>query len=59
MLKGFDKLFLGAAFASFLLSVALWFLLNKDYGMFVGLWVPSILGLWAGIRVCVAERRAG
>jgi hypothetical protein len=32
-------------------SVSLWFLVNHDYGVFVGLWVPSILALWAGMRV--------
>ena len=32
-----------AAFASFLLSVSLWFSGDRDQGLFVGLWVPSIL----------------
>jgi len=35
--------FVTAAGASFLLSVYLWFSGNKDEGVFVGLWVPSIL----------------
>ena len=34
---------LGAAFVSFLLSVTLWFTGSHDQGLFVGLWVPSIL----------------
>lgn len=39
-------LFLVAAFASFLLSVSLFFLAGeKSQGIFVGLWVPSILSL--------------
>ena len=46
-----DLPFLIAAFASFLASVGLWFLVNPDYGLFVGLWVPSILVLWVGVRV--------
>lgn len=29
---------------SFLLSIYLWFFLDKQQGLFVGLWVPSILG---------------
>lgn len=41
--------FLFAAFVSFLLSVGLWFLgdpeVSKLQGIFVGLWVPSILSL--------------
>jgi hypothetical protein len=32
-----------AAFASFVLSVTLWFTGNEQQGIFVGLWVPSIL----------------
>ena len=32
-----------AAGASFLFSISLWFSGSKDEGMFVGLWVPSIL----------------
>ena len=45
-----DLTFLVAAFASFLASVFLWFLVDKNYGTFVGLWVPSILALWVGVR---------
>ena len=43
------RLFLVAALASFLLSIALWFTDHRDEGVFVGLWVPSILaagGFW-------------
>ena len=36
-----------AAFLSFLVSVYLWFLVDKEAGLFVGLWVPSILSLGA------------
>ena len=47
-------LFLVAAAASFLLSIALWFTDNQDEAVFVGLWVPSILaagGFWmAAVR---------
>jgi hypothetical protein len=32
-----------AAFASFVLSVSLWFSGSKQAGIFVGIWVPSIL----------------
>lgn len=32
-----------AAGASFLLSVYLWFTGQRDEGLFVGIWVPSIL----------------
>lgn len=37
--------FLSAAFVSFLLSVSLWFLVDRELGLFVGLWVPAIHSL--------------
>ncbi len=40
-------LILLAAGISFLLSVSLWFAGNELQGIFVGLWVPSILALGA------------
>jgi hypothetical protein len=51
MFQRIDYPFLIAAFASFLASVGLWFLVNRDYGVYVGLWVPSILVLWVGVRI--------
>jgi hypothetical protein len=38
------------AFLSFLYSVFLWFSGNKLEGIFVGIWVPSILSLSIAIR---------
>ncbi len=55
MFQTMDKFFLFAAFVSFVGSVSLWFLVNHDYGIFVGIWVPSILALWTGIRVCLLD----
>lgn len=43
-----------AAFASFLLSVWLWFTGSHDQGLYVGLWVPSILSFG-----CVALQISG
>ncbi len=51
MFQKVDYPFLFAAFASFLVSVALWFFVNHESGAYVGLWVPSILVLWVGVRV--------
>ena len=45
-----------AAFASLLASVALWFLVNRDYGVFGVLGVPSILILWVGVRVALLDQ---
>ena len=42
---GSRALILLAAFVSFVLSVVLWFGGDKQQGIFVGLWVPSILSL--------------
>ena len=55
MFRTSDKTFLLAAFLSFVASVVLWFFVNHDYGAYVGLWVPSILILWTGVRICSLE----
>lgn len=47
-------IFMAAAFASFVLSVALWFLVDRELGLFVGLWVPAIHSL--GTLVLTGER---
>ena len=39
------NLIFAAATFSFLFSIYLWFLVDRDKGLFVGLWVPSILSL--------------
>ena len=56
MFQKVDYPFLFAAFASFVASVSLWFLVNHDYGVYVGLWVPSILILWVGLRLSLLTR---
>lgn len=52
-----DYSFLFAAFVSFAFSISLWFgilggeaVANKQAGIFVGLWVPSILALGGYFR---------
>ncbi len=41
-------LFIGAGTASFLLSVWLWFIVeDREMGLYVGLWVPSLFSLGA------------
>ena len=56
-LRASKGLFLMAAGMSLLFSVYLWFLVDREQGLFVGLWVPSILSLggfalvgWGGRR---------
>lgn len=46
-------LFFIAAGLSFLASVSLWFTGNREAGLFVGLWVPSILS--AGCLLIVRD----
>jgi hypothetical protein len=41
------SLILAAAGLSFVFSVLLWFLVDRQQGLFVGLWVPSILSFGA------------
>jgi hypothetical protein len=53
MFHKIDYPFLIGAFVSFLASVSLWFLVGREYGLFVGIWVPSILSLWIGVRVVI------
>ena len=50
-----DTPFWTAAFLSFVASVSLWFLVDKLSGIFVGIWVPSILALWCGIRMRIND----
>ena len=46
-MKDSEASHMGAAFASFVLSVSLWFSGNELEGIFVGVWVPSIISLGA------------
>ena len=59
VLSSFHKVklaFMAAAFVSFVLSVSLWFLVDRELGIFVGLWVPAIHSL--GVLVLVGEDRS-
>jgi len=47
-----------AAFASFLLSVTLWFTGSHQQGLFVGLWVPSILS-FGSVALLISDDRVG
>ena len=51
-----QSFFLTAAGLSFLASVGLWFLADRESGLFVGLWVPSILSLGALLASRVPRR---
>jgi hypothetical protein len=49
------RLWLSAALLSFLASVGSWFLVDRQVGLYIGLWVPSILSL-AGLLRPLADR---
>lgn len=56
-----DYIILGAAFVSLLFSIALWFGVfgeeHKYAGIFVGLWVPSILAVGNFFKISVNGKR--
>jgi len=56
-----DWLILAAAFSSFLFSVSLWFGVDmsasNESGVFVGLWVPSILAAGNYFRQAARAKR--
>lgn len=55
MFKKSDAMILGSAFLSFLLSIGLWFgflgTADKQAGIFVGIWVPSILAVGIYVKL--------
>ncbi|MBT8386368.1 MAG: hypothetical protein KJO12_03065 [Ignavibacteria bacterium] len=50
-----DYLILAAAFIAFLLSVYLWFTGQREEGLYVGLWVPSILAFGGYIKISLRK----
>lgn len=44
LFKRSDLLILSSALISMVLSIAIWFSGFKEEGVFIGIWVPSILG---------------
>jgi hypothetical protein len=56
-----DWLILSAAFLSFIFSVSLWFGIgmsaSKEAGVFVGIWVPSILSAGSYFRHAARAKR--
>ena len=53
ILKKSDYLFLAAALISLFVSVALWFGGYREEGLFVGIWVPSILAIAIYIKLII------
>ncbi|SMO85835.1 hypothetical protein SAMN06265219_11319 [Gracilimonas mengyeensis] len=55
-MKKSDIYILASALISMLLSIYLWFSVDKDAGLFVGLWVPSLLGFGVYIKTIYGGR---
>lgn len=51
MLNKSDYFILAAALVSMILSIVLWFTVDRDAGQFVAIWVPSILGFGAYFKI--------
>lgn len=51
-------LWLTAAFLSFLASVTCWFFVDRSTGLYIGLWVPSILALGTLLNTLPRRERA-
>jgi hypothetical protein len=51
MLQKSDYFILSAALFSMVLSIYLWFGVDTATGLFVGIWVPSILGFGAYFKI--------
>jgi hypothetical protein len=56
-LKKSDYLLLSAAIVSLIFSILLWFNGYKEQGLFVGLWVPSILGFGSYLKIVLRNAR--
>lgn len=52
-----DYLILAAAILSMLVSILLWFSGNRDEGLFVGIWVPSILAFGVYFKTAFIKNR--
>ncbi len=57
MFQKSDYLFLTAAILSMALSIYLWFNGQKDAGLFVGIWVPSILGFACLFKIASGRKK--
>jgi hypothetical protein len=56
-MRSADYLALGAAGIGLTVSIYLWFGGSRDEGLFVAVWVPSILAFAIDIKMMLRERR--
>lgn len=56
ILQTSDYLIMAAALFSMILSIVLWFSGSRDEGVFVGIWVPSILAFGVFFKLAVLRK---
>lgn len=56
MFQNSDYIILFAAVISMIFSIYLWFSGQQDAGLYVGLWVPSIIGFGCYIKIVGARK---
>jgi hypothetical protein len=52
-----DYLVLAAALLSMFASILIWFTGYREEGLFIGIWVPSILAFGVYFKLCVIQAR--
>jgi len=52
-----DYFILFAALLSMFASILLWFMGHREEGLFVGIWVPSILAFGVYFKIAVIKNR--
>ena len=52
-----DMIMLALAFISLIVSEAMWFTGEREGALFVGLWVPSILGFAIYLKLLKIEKK--
>jgi hypothetical protein len=58
MLSTSDYYILAAALVTLVLSVWLWFSGDQQAGLYIGLWVPSIIGFGIYLNILKYRRRS-
>ncbi len=58
MLSRSDYYILAAALVAMVLSIWIWFSGDQDTGLFIGIWVPSIIGFGIYLNVLKYRRRS-
>jgi hypothetical protein len=55
--KSSDYLILAAALISMFASILIWFMGYREEGLFIGIWVPSILAFGVYFKLTIIQAR--